>query len=125
MTVGQSIPILDFTFAMEPCAIRMRPWVSNERLKDISPAELEGFPHLCPDFIVELRSKVDTIKELKAKMNEWTENGCRPGWLINANQEIVYVYHKQTEAIHKGFDAPLSGEPVQPGFTLVLSELRV
>jgi Uma2 family endonuclease len=100
-------------------------WVSNERLKGLSPAELDGFPHLCPDFIVELRSKGDAIKGLKAKMNEWMENGCRLGWLIDADEEVVYVYHNQTETIHKGFDTPLSAEPVLPGFTLVLSELRV
>jgi Uma2 family endonuclease len=100
-------------------------WVSNERLKQISEEELDRFPHLCPDFIVELRSKGDTLRELKAKMNEWMENGCRLGWLIDADEEVVYVYHNQTETIHKGFDTPLSGEPVLPGFTLVLSELRV
>jgi Uma2 family endonuclease len=100
-------------------------WVSNERLKQIAEEELHRFPHLCPDFIVELRSKDDTIKELKAKMKEWMENGCLLGWLIDADEEVVYVYHNQTETIHKGFDTPLSGEPVLPGFTLVLSELRV
>lgn len=100
-------------------------WVSNERLKGISPAELHGFPHLCPDFIVELRSKGDTLKDLKAKMNEWMENGCQLGWLIDADEEIVYVYHNQTETTHKGFNTPISGEPVLRGFTLVLSELRV
>jgi Uma2 family endonuclease len=100
-------------------------WVSNERLKQIPEEELDRFPHLCPDFIVELRSKGDNLRELKAKMNEWMENGCRLGWLIDADEEVVYVYHNQTETIHKGFDTPLSGEPVLPGFTLVLSELRV
>lgn len=100
-------------------------WVSHSRLKDISEEDLNMFPHLCPDFIVELRSKSDTLKELKAKMKEWMENGCRLGWLIDADEEVVYVYHNQTETIHKGFDTPLSGEPDLPGFTLVLSELRV
>ena len=100
-------------------------WVSNEQLKNISFSELEVFPHLCPDFVVELRSKGDTLKELRAKMNEWMENGCRLGWLIDADEEGVYVYHNQTETIHKGFDTPLPGEPVLTGFTLVLSELRV
>lgn len=102
-------------------------WVSDERLKNLSPRELEGFPHLCPDFIVELRSKGDTLKELKAKMKEWMENGCRLGWLIDADEEVVYVYHNNQETTHHGFDTPLSGEPVLPvpGFTLILSELRV
>lgn len=100
-------------------------WVSNERLKQISEEELNRFPHLCPDFIVELRSKGDTLKDLKAKMNEWMENGCRLGWLIDADEEVVHVYHNHMETIHKGIDTPLAAEPVLPGFTLVLSELRV
>ncbi|MEO5603212.1 MAG: Uma2 family endonuclease [Cyclobacteriaceae bacterium] len=100
-------------------------WVSNEKLKNISSAELEGFPHFCPDFIVELRSKGDTLKELKAKMNEWMDNGCKLGWLIDADEEKVYVYYNSQETVHNGFNNPLSGEPVLPGFNLILSELRV
>lgn len=100
-------------------------WVSNERLKNISAAELEGFPHLCPDFIVELKSASDRIQDLKIKMNEWMDNGCRLGWLIDADEEMVYVYLNSQQTIHKGFDNPLSGEPVLPGFNLLLSELRV
>lgn len=100
-------------------------WVSNERLKNISAEELKGFPHLCPDFIVELKSASDRIEDLKKKMNEWMHNGCRLGWLIDADEEIVYVYHNSQETIHNGFDNPLSGERVLPGFSLILSELRM
>ncbi len=100
-------------------------WVSKERLNEISQEELNKFPHLCPDFIVELRSKGDTLKELKAKMKEWMDNGCRLGWLIDADEETIYVYYNSQETVHNGFDNPLSGEPVLPGFTLILSELRV
>ncbi|HEY9490292.1 MAG TPA: Uma2 family endonuclease [Chryseosolibacter sp.] len=101
-------------------------WVSNERLQKLSPAELEGFPHLCPDFIVELRSKGDSLKDLKLKMSEWIENGCTLAWLIDADEEIVYVYKQASiETFHKGFDHPISADPVMPGFSLVLSELRV
>ena len=100
-------------------------WVSHERLKQVSPRELEGFPYLCPDFIVELRSKGDLLKELKEKMEEWMANGCRLGWLIDADEEIVYVYHNGERTVHNDFDNPISGEPVLPGFALNLSELRV
>lgn len=100
-------------------------WVSNERLKGISEKDLNRFPHLCPDFVVELRSKGDTLNELKAKMKEWMANGCRLGWLIDADAEIVYCYSEKGETLHQSFDSPLSGEPVLPGFELILSELRV
>ena len=36
-------------------------------------------------------------------MNEWMENGCG---LIDADEEVVYVYHNQTETVHKRFDTP-------------------
>ena len=100
-------------------------WVSNERLSQIPVEELNQFPHLCPDFIVELRSKGDSLPALKSKMKEWMENGCRLGWLIDADEEKVYVYVNGKEEIHDDFDTPISGEPVLPKFELILSELRV
>jgi Uma2 family endonuclease len=101
-------------------------WISHERLKSISKEELEKFPHLVPDFIVELKSKTDRLTDLQAKMKEWIENGCRLGWLIDADDETVYIYQQdKPESIHKGFDEPLSGEPLLPGFKLTLADLRV
>lgn len=101
-------------------------WVSNERLKTIPKEELEKFPHLCPDFVVELKSKSDRINDLKAKMQEWIDNGCRLGWLIDADEEIVYIYrpNKAIEEV-KNFDNNVSAEPELPGFELILAELRV
>ena len=101
-------------------------WVSNERLAKIPISELDSFPHVCPDFIVELKSKSDSVKELKVKMEEWMANGCQLGWLIDVEEEIVYVYEAgKPNREHKDFDRPISGEPVLSGFKLNLSELRV
>lgn len=100
-------------------------WVSFEILNKIDPLELDKFPHLVPDFIVELKSKSDRIQDLKNKMAEWMSNGCRLGWLIDADEEVVYIYEGNNERVHHGFDAELSGEPVLQGFSFVLSELRV
>ena len=101
-------------------------WVSTERLSKLSREDLEGFPHLCPDFIVELRSKGDTLKELKEKMKEWIENGCRLGWLIDADEEIVYIYRPgKTEGTHTDFNQPLSADPELTNFKIILTDLRV
>jgi Uma2 family endonuclease len=100
-------------------------WVSNKQLEKLDPIELRGFPHLCPDFVIELKSESDRIVDLKKKMQEWMANGCRLGWLIDADAEIVYVFDGQNERTHNGFDTLLSGEPVLPGFEMILSELRV
>ena len=100
-------------------------WVAHERLKNLKPGELRSFPHLCPDFIVELLSTTDRLQDQKEKMQEWMANGCRLGWLIDPDEEVVYVYEGTEKREHRGFDIPLSGEPVLSGFELVLSELRV
>lgn len=101
-------------------------WVSNEKLAKLPVSELDSFPHLCPDFIVELKSKSDSIKDLKVKMDEWMSNGCLLGWLIDVDTEIVFVYEQGKQIFeHKNFDLLLSGEPVLKGFELILSELRV
>ncbi len=100
-------------------------WVSFERLNEVDPSELDKFPHLVPDFIVELKSKSDRIQNLQEKMKEWMSNGCRLGWLIDADEEVIYIYEGNNERVHQGFDTELSGEPVLQGFSFVLSELRV
>jgi Uma2 family endonuclease len=100
-------------------------WVSNENLKKIDKEELNKFPHLVPDFVVELLSKSDRLIDQKEKMQEWMSNGCRLGWLIDADAEIVYIFEGQNERTHHGFDTPLSGEPILSGFEMILSELRV
>jgi Uma2 family endonuclease len=100
-------------------------WTSNERLNSIDPSELKKFPHLCPDFIVELKSSSDSLKNLKAKMVEWVENGCALGWLIDPESETVYVYTRQSQSEHREFGQSISGEPTLPGFHFILSELRI
>ena len=101
-------------------------WVSHERLASVSAEELEKFPHLVPDFVVELASKSDYPRNLHAKMKEWVENGCRLGWLIDPYKETVTVYKPDQEPrVIEGFDRTISGESVLPEFELDLKELRI
>ena len=99
-------------------------WVSHARLKNLPKSELDKFPHLVPDFIVELKSKHDRLEILKNKMKEWMENGCLLGWLIDVDNETVYVYEGRIERKHTDFSKPISGEPVLKGFKLKLIELK-
>jgi Uma2 family endonuclease len=98
-------------------------WVSAERWNTLTREEQDGIVPLCPDFVVELRSKTDSLKELQAKMQEYLDNGCRLGWLINpqARQVEVYRFGQTTERL----DSPqtLLGEDLLPGFVLNVSPL--
>src|SRR5437667_2311475 len=67
-------------------------WVRNERWNALTEKEQEQFPPLCPDFVVELRSKTDRLKTLQAKMEEYIANGAQLGWLIDPIARKVHIY---------------------------------
>lgn len=95
-------------------------WVKLDRWNKLSEEERKSFPHICPDFVVELRSPSDSIKELKEKMEEYIENGAQLGWLIDPFQKKVYVYRPNAEVEELDNPASISGEPLLKGFVLDL-----
>jgi Uma2 family endonuclease len=99
-------------------------WTSNERLAKFTAKEREKFLPLCPDFVIELRSSSDNLKELQAKMEEYVENGARLGWLINPKEKEVYIYRfGQEEAEVLQNPKIVSGENVLVDFELDLTEI--
>ena len=95
-------------------------WVKRDRWQALTPAERDSFPPICPDFVIELRSKTDSLKLLQAKMREYLENGCRLGWLINVQARQVEIYRPgQAIEVLEGARS-LSGEQVLPEFVLDL-----
>lgn len=100
-------------------------WISWERYNQLSEKDKEGFAPVCPDFVIELRTRTDSLKESKEKMEEWIANGCRLAWLIDPTEEKAYIYRPDKEVeIVDSFDARLSGEEVLAGFELDLSILK-
>lgn len=101
-------------------------WIKKERWDALSDREKKSYSHLCPDFVIELKSHTDTIKKLQNKMLEWLNSGCRLGWLIHAEEQKVFIYKSNEEMkIIQGFDGTVSGEDVLPGFELDLKELKL
>jgi Uma2 family endonuclease len=98
-------------------------WVRLERWQALSDAESEGFPPLCPDFVVELRSKSDSLATLQKKMQEYLDNGASLGWLIDPQHCRVYIY-RPDQAVEVLTNAiALDGEALLPGFELVLKQI--
>ena len=93
-------------------------WVKRERWEALTPEERRKFPPLCPDFVVELRSPTDSIKEMREKMEEYLENGALLGWLIDPERQIVEIYRPGREVEILQSPSTLSGEDVLPGFVL-------
>lgn len=99
-------------------------WIPIERWNQLGAEERKKFLPLCPDFVIELRSPSDRLKDLQKKMQEWMDNGCRLGWLIDPVEEKTYVYREKGEnSVVESFDEALSGEEVLPGFVLELTAL--
>ena len=96
-------------------------WVSKVRHNALSMKERKRFAHICPDFVIELKSDSDSLKQLKEKMQEWIENGCKLGWLIDPEERKVYIYHSTSHNSEMNFGEKITGENVLPGFVLDIS----
>ncbi len=95
-------------------------WVRLERWDALTPQEQTEFPPLCPDFVIELRSRTDNLKTLQAKMQEYLDAGLRLGWLIDPQNQQVEIYRHDQSVGVVNYPATLSGEDVLPGFELEL-----
>ncbi len=95
-------------------------WVRNERWNALSSNEQDEFPPLCPDFVVELRSRTDSLKTQKEKMEEYMSNGAQLGWLLDPSERRVHVYRAGGDREVLEDPQEVSGEPLLKGFVLDL-----
>jgi Uma2 family endonuclease len=98
-------------------------WVEKSRWSALTPEQREKFIPLCPDFVIELVSPSDSLKKTQEKMQEYMENGCRVGWLINRKKREVEIYRPGQDVEVLQSPLTLSGENVLPGFVLNLQKI--
>ena len=96
-------------------------WISHDRMSAVTKADRRKFPHVCPEFVIEIRSETDHFKPLQAKMEEYIENGALLGFLIDPNRQKAYVYHHDG-SVEKfdQFNGSLTGSDILRGFELPL-----
>jgi Uma2 family endonuclease len=95
-------------------------WVKLERWNELTSEQKQRFVPLCPDFVVELLSPSDSLKNTQEKMMEYRENGARLGWLINRKTRQVEIYRPGEDVLILDSPSTLSGEDILPGFVLNL-----
>lgn len=101
-------------------------WVQLERWEALTPEQRIGFPPICPDFVIELRSqsisngvvKPQSLSELRIKMAEYLASGLRLGWLINPHDQQIEIYRAGQAVQVVSMPTTLSGGDVLPGFDL-------
>ncbi|MEH1937160.1 MAG: Uma2 family endonuclease [Nostoc sp.] len=99
-------------------------WIKLERWNSLSPEQQERFAPICPDFVVELKSRSDNLQTLKEKMEEYmNEPGIQLGWLIDRKQRKVYIYRPGLSEECLDNPATVNGELVLPGFILNMSKV--
>jgi len=98
-------------------------WIRRERWDALTQEQKDGYPPLCPDFVVELRSPTDVLSELQAKIREYMDNGARLGWLINPQDRTALIYRLDQSVVVLQSPTSLSGEDVLPGFVLDLQRI--
>jgi Uma2 family endonuclease len=99
-------------------------WVSNERLARLTKEQKRKFPRLCPEFVAEVMSPSDRLKAAQEKMCDWMTSGVQLSWLIDGDNETVYIYRAgKSDAETRTAIPKLAGEGPVAGFELDLSEI--
>ncbi|AFZ36042.1 protein of unknown function DUF820 [Stanieria cyanosphaera PCC 7437] len=96
-------------------------WIKNDRWNALTDKQKKGFPPICPDFVIELRSQSDALQSLQVKMQEYLNSGLSLGWLIDPQNNQVFIYRLNQAVEIVQLPAKLLGENILPGFVLNLS----
>ena len=98
-------------------------WVARDRLASFTEEEKGKFLPLCPDFVIELRSRTDRLDDQKQKMEEYISNGARLGWLIEPFERQVFVYRPGRPSQQLDRPPSVDAAPELPGFVLDLAKI--
>jgi Uma2 family endonuclease len=98
-------------------------WVRRDRLAALPAEDRRQFLPLCPDFVIELRSPTDSLRDVQDKMAEYLANGARLGWLFDPEPRHIYVYRPDAPVERLEDPDTVSGDPLLPGFVLDIREL--
>jgi Uma2 family endonuclease len=98
-------------------------WVTKTRWDALTAQDQERFSHICPEFIIELRSPSDNLPELQGKMEQWIANGVEVAWLIDPERRIVEVYRPDGEPEIFHHPTSVQGSGVMAGFELVMTRV--
>jgi Uma2 family endonuclease len=97
-------------------------WVELSRWQALTPEQRQKFPPIAPDFVIELRSRTDSLAMLQEKMQEYMDSGVKLGWLFNPQEQQVEIYRQEQAKEVRSLPTQLSGEAVLPEFILQVDQ---
>ncbi len=92
-------------------------WVKNVKMA----AQIEHLLEHVPDFFIEYLTESESLSIARARMQEYLSNGAHLGWLIDLENETVYIF-QENNIVEKvqDFSNPLVGDDILRGFVLSL-----
>lgn len=94
-------------------------FVRAERLRR-SP---QSFAELAPDLMVEVKSPTDSLKKLKAKIQDFLSFDTRVGILINPEKRTIEIYRPEQDVVTLSDGDVLTIPELLPGWEVAVSEL--
>ena len=89
-------------------------WFSPERM----PADgTHGYPELAPDFVVEVKSPINSNPEMAAKARMWLSYGSRMAVVADPQYSTFTVYRPGAEPVVLSEDDIFDGDDVMLGFS--------
>ena len=101
-------------------------WVALPKLLTLSETQRDRFLPVAPDFVIELMSPSDRLRDVQEKMAEWIASGCQLGWLLDPSTKTAYLYRPESqEAIQEPASLRAEGiaEGILEGFVLDLASV--
>ena len=113
-------------------------WISLNRWNSLNKQQKRGFARglqapelnsgdspspINPDFVIELVSPTDDVKDLQKKMTEYMSCGVKLGWLINPDRKQAEIYRVDKDKEVLNNPCSLSGETILPNLTINLSNI--
>ena len=98
-------------------------WIQAARWDALSEEDKDRFSPICPDFIIEIRSKSDSLSVLEAKMEQWIGNGAQVAWLVDPIRRAVAIYRPGQEPEVLVQPTSVQGTGLVAGFELVMDRI--
>jgi len=98
-------------------------WTLKSRVQQLGTKKRKSFWHLCPDFVIEIKSDSDRLKPIQNKMAEYLQQGAQLGWLIDPENKTIEIYRPNGNIEKRANLDKLEGEGPVSGFVLDLTSV--
>ena len=93
-------------------------WISAERIAQLPPGPKPAYWPIAPEFVIEVRSRHDSLISQREKMVGWTSHGVLLGLLVDPANRNVHIYRdgEEQQILHR--PAEVDCNPEMPGLVL-------